>query len=78
MSRSQYGWLAVLAVAAGFGAACGDDPGMEPDELECGDLDPAYLADGGVGGTESPRSPTRSSFHSMTGTAQCICRRTRA
>lgn len=49
MSRSQYGWLAVLAVAAGFGAACGDDPGMEPDELECGDLDPAYLADGGVG-----------------------------
>ena len=49
MSRSKYGWIALLGVVAGAGGACGGDTGMEPDELECGDLDPAYLADGGVG-----------------------------
>lgn len=49
MSRTQYGWMAVLGVAAGVAGACGGDTEMQPEELECGDLDPAFLADGGVG-----------------------------
>ncbi len=48
MSRSQYGWMALLGVMVCSGGACGgsDTP---PEMLECGDLDPGYLADGGVG-----------------------------
>ena len=48
MSRSQYGWMAALWAAVALGAACGD-PVTRPEALECGDLDPGYLADGGVG-----------------------------
>lgn len=49
MSRTQYGWMAAVGVAAGVAGACGGDADMRPEELECGDLDPAFLADGGVG-----------------------------
>lgn len=48
MSRSQYGWMAALWAAAALGGACGD-PVTRPEAIECGDLDPGYLADGGVG-----------------------------
>lgn len=48
MSRSQYGGMAALGGVCILVGACGD-PDMRPEELECGDLDPAYLADGGVG-----------------------------
>ena len=49
MSRSQYRWIVVLGAAVGFSGACGGDSDMEPEGLMCGDLDPEYLADGGVG-----------------------------
>ena len=49
MSRSQYRCLAALMAVPGLVAACGGGTDMEPEELMCGDLDPEYLADGGVG-----------------------------
>lgn len=49
MSRSRYGCLASLVAALGLVGACGGDTEPEPEELECGNLDPEYLADGGVG-----------------------------
>ena len=52
MSRLQYGFRAVFAVAfAGQVAGCQNDIsiGLVPEDLSCGDLNPALLADGGVG-----------------------------
>lgn len=52
MSRIQYGHRAVVAVALVIQlAACEGDAqfGFVPEDLECGDLNPLFLADGGVG-----------------------------
>ncbi len=52
MSRFQYGRWAVVAVALVIQlAACEGDAqfGYVPEDLECGDLNPLFLADGGVG-----------------------------
>lgn len=52
MSRIQYGRWAVVAVALVVQlAACQGDVrvGFVPEDLECGELNPLFLADGGVG-----------------------------
>ena len=52
MSRIQYGRRVVVAVALTVQtAACEGDVrvGYVPEDLECGDLNPLFLADGGVG-----------------------------
>jgi hypothetical protein len=52
MSRIQYGRRAAVAVALAVQtAACQGDVrvGFVPEDLECGDLNPLFLADGGVG-----------------------------
>lgn len=52
MSRFQYGYGTAVAVALVTPVvACQSDVriGIVPEELACGDLNPAYLADGGVG-----------------------------
>ena len=49
MSPSQYRCLVALMAVPGLVGACGGEVGPEPNELMCGDLDPEYLADGGVG-----------------------------